>query len=284
MVAIELAAELEEATGVAVLISGNSCYGACDVDVKLASIVDLLFHFGHTGTFLHKNVVFIELRSTIDIQPVVERALRELRGDTIGLVATVQHAHAVPEAQAVLIRAGKQVLLGKSATLRYAGQVTGCDFSAARVPCDELLFIGSGRFHPEGIALYTGKRVVAADPCTFQIQLVEPGDLRKKRYAVIARAMDAKSFGIIVGLKSGQLNLSEASAVQRKAAESGFDAYLLAMDEITEAGLMGFRVDAFVNTACPRLIENFVQFNKPVLSVNEFEVVIGEREWDEVWR
>ncbi|RZN38339.1 MAG: diphthamide biosynthesis enzyme Dph2 [Methanophagales archaeon ANME-1-THS] len=301
--ATEIATEIAQATGVAVLISGNSCYGACDVDEKLARIVDMLFHFGHAANQFRKSVygkmlrgepvleatcrqkvVFIELRSTVDIKPVVERAVAELKGDSVGLVATVQHVHALPEAKTVLARSGKKVLIGASNNLTYDGQVLGCDFSSARVPCDELLFIGSGRFHPEGIALYTGKRVIAADPFTLQIHIVEPDDLRKKRYGVIARALDAKSFGIIIGLKSGQSDLNEALAAQQKAVEKGLDAYLIAMDEITEARLLGFKVDAFVNTACPRLAEDFVHFNQPILSVNEFEVAIGERNWDEIWQ
>lgn len=280
-VAIDIAAEISKATGVDVILSGNSCYGACDVDEKLERIVDVLFHFGHVlKENYQEKVFFIELRSTVDIKPVVESAVAELKWDCVGLVATVQHAHAATDAKTVLARAGKKVLIGKSSDLKYDGQVIGCDFASAMVPCNEILFIGSGSFHPAGLALHTGKRVVAADPFTMQISIFEPDELRKKRYGVIARALDAKSFGIIIGMKSGQFNLSEALALQRKAIAKGLDAHLIAMEEITEASLLGFNVDAFVNTACPRLADDFVHFNKPVLSINEFEVVICERSWD----
>jgi diphthamide biosynthesis enzyme Dph1/Dph2-like protein len=40
-------------------------------------------------------------------------------------------------------------------------------------------------------------------------------------------------------------------------------------------------VDAFVNTACPRLVEDFTHFKKPVLSIKEFEVVLGEMRWED---
>ncbi len=318
-VAIEIAAEISKETGVDVILSGNSCYGACDVDEKLARIVDILLHFGHSenpfrkhflseertgakkecnsfgNAFLSKKrfvleenyqekIIFIELRSTVDINPMVESAIAELKGDSVGLVATVQHVHALNEAKRVLNRSGKKVVIGKSHSLKYDGQVLGCEFSSAMVPCDEILFIGSGSFHPAGLTLYTGKRVIAADPFTMQISVFEPDELRKKRYGVIARALDAKSFGMIVGIKSGQFNLSEAIALQRKAAAKGLDAHLITMEEITEASLLGFKVDAFVNTACPRLAEDFVHFNKPVLSINEFDVVLGERSWDGVWQ
>ena len=90
-----LAAEISNATGADVIISGNSCYGACDIDEKLASMVDLLFHFGHTDTFsfttrtavlkeeIEVKVIFVELRSTVDVKPVVERAAAEIKGDCV---------------------------------------------------------------------------------------------------------------------------------------------------------------------------------------------------------
>ncbi|MCK4475712.1 MAG: diphthamide biosynthesis enzyme Dph2 [Methanophagales archaeon] len=297
-VATDVAAEISKDTGTEVIISGNSCYGACDIDEKLERIVDVLFHFGHTenpfrksvyGKTLRgkpvlkgKKVFFIELRSGVDIKPVVEKAVPEIKGDTVGLVATVQHVHALKEAEILLAHFGKKAIIGKS-RLKYDGQVLGCDFSSAMVPCEEILFIGSGAFHPAGLALYIGKRVTAADPFTTQISIYEAEELRKKRYLVIERALDAKSVGIIIGMKSGQFNLGEALALRRKAIEKGLNAYLIAMDEIKEEKLLGFKIDAFVNTACPRVAEDFVHFKKPVLSAEEFEVVLGERSWEDIF-
>jgi len=286
-VALALADEISTETGAEVIVSGNSCYGACDIDEKLERLVDVLFHFGHADTFLfqdHEKVVFIELRSTVDVKPVVEQAVAELTGECVGLVATVQHVHALEEAKQVLTRASKRAMIGKNLHIgTVPGMVLGCDFSAARVPCDEILFVGSGGFHPTGIALYTGKRVVAADPFTQHISVFEPDQLRKKRYLAVGRALDAKSVGILVSTKSGQLKLNEAITLKRKAEEKGLVAYLIALDEITEARLLGYNVDVFVNTACPRLVEDFVPFKQPVLAINEFEVVLGERTWDELW-
>jgi len=292
-VATDIAAEISKDTEAEVIISGHSCYGACDIDEKLEGIVDLLFHFGHSETFLQAKkfvskekvpgkVVFIELRSSVNIKPVVEKAAAEIKGDIVGLVATVQHVHALKEAKIVLTRFGKKAVIGKS-RLKYDGQVLGCDFSSAAVPCEEILFIGSGSFHPVGLALYTGKRVIAADPFTMRTGVYDAEELRKKRYMAIARALDARSVGIIVGMKSGQFELSGAVDLKRKAVEKGLGAYLIAVDEIGEDKLLGFKVDAFVNTACPRLAEDFVHFEKPVLSVKEFEVVLGGRSWEDVF-
>jgi len=56
------------------------------------------------------------------------------------------------------------------------------------------------------------------------------------------------------------------------------------MDEVTRERLLAFDVDAFVSTACPRLVEDFHGFEKPVVTPLEFEIVVGERRWEEVFR
>ncbi len=54
-------------------------------------------------------------------------------------------------------------------------------------------------------------------------------------------------------------------------------------DMITPESLAPFRMDAFVNTACPRIaIDNTAAFPVPVLTPVEFEVVIGARKWDDL--
>lgn len=295
-IALSLAAEIAAESGAEVILSGNSCYGACDLDEQLLGLVDLLVHFGHTNTFSCSNrkhtlqgtcsdkVVFVELRSTVELKPVVERAIPLLTGSCIGLVATVQHVHRLDEAKQVLESAGKTVLIGKASLQGlYDGQVLGCEFSTAEVPCDELLFIGSGAFHPAGLALYSGKRVIAADPFTLQLRRFEPDELRKKRWGAIARALDAESVGILIGLKPGQERLNDARRLKRQAESKGLTAFLIALAEITEERLLGFQVDVFVNTACPRLVEDLTQLRRPVLTLAEFEVVLGERKWEQLW-
>ncbi|MFH0904972.1 MAG: diphthamide synthesis protein, partial [Methanobacteriota archaeon] len=70
-----IAGDIEGKTGASVIISGNPCFGACDIDTVLAGRVDVLFHFGHAGMGKLDNVVFIEARSNIDVVPVIRKAL-----------------------------------------------------------------------------------------------------------------------------------------------------------------------------------------------------------------
>jgi 2-(3-amino-3-carboxypropyl)histidine synthase len=53
------------------------------------------------------------------------------------------------------------------------------------------------------------------------------------------------------------------------------------MDLVTPEQLLAFKVDAYVNTACPRItIDDSERFHVPVLTPQEFEIVLGERKWE----
>ena len=55
------------------------------------------------------------------------------------------------------------------------------------------------------------------------------------------------------------------------------------MDLVTPDQLLQFKVDAYVNTACPRLaIDGIGRFQSPMLTPQEFEIVLGEREWEKL--
>jgi len=86
----------------------------------------------------------------------------------------------------------------------------------------------------------------------------------------------------LTGLKPGQVHLDAALRVKDEIEKSGRTACLLAINEVTPESLLEFpTIDAYVNTACPRIsLEAPSKFSKPVLTVNEFMVVSGESSWE----
>jgi 2-(3-amino-3-carboxypropyl)histidine synthase len=57
-------------------------------------------------------------------------------------------------------------------------------------------------------------------------------------------------------------------------------AQIFIMDLVSQDALDGYKIDAWVNTACPRVaIEDYLMFKKPILTPQEFEIVLGERQW-----
>lgn len=281
-----IAARLESATGASVIISGNPCFGACDLDLALLSKVDVLFHFGHApldDNALQDKVYFIEVRSGVDVSDVVRKALPELSGHRICLLTTVQHVHKLEDACSILEAAGKECVIGHGdSKIAYPGQVLGCNFSAGRrEECDEYLYIGSGEFHPMGVALATGKSVLIADPFVNEIRRADFSRVLRQRSAVIAKSLDAQVFGIVVSSKPGQERMHLAQQLKEMALRHDRSAHILIMDLVTPDQLLQFKVDAFVNTACPRLaIDEVGRFSAPMLTPQEFEIVLGEREWE----
>jgi 2-(3-amino-3-carboxypropyl)histidine synthase len=83
-------------------------------------------------------------------------------------------------------------------------------------------------------------------------------------------------------LKLGQKRLDEALKIKEIAERSGKAAFLFTIREILPEALMEFpSVDAYVNTACPRIsLDAPSKFLKPVLTFNEFMVVSGETSWE----
>ncbi|MDY0266561.1 MAG: diphthamide biosynthesis enzyme Dph2 [Methanimicrococcus sp.] len=289
--ALELSSLIFEKTGATVYISADPCFGACDLDMDLLEKTDLLFHFGHSSLnqeeFKNK-VRFIETRSKVDISPVINAALEFLPEQKIGLLTTVQHVHQLKNAQKILENAGKTVIIAKGdQRIAYPGQILGCNFSSAHSNavegCDVFLYVGSGQFHPIGAALSSKKRVVCADPFTTNVFELNDRKFLMQRSAVIGNATDAEVFGIIVSTKNGQYRKRLADSLKEKAEAHGKKAFILFMDFVSPDQMLSFKADAFVNTACPRLaIDDSGRYPAPVLTPQEFEIVLGERDWEDL--
>jgi 2-(3-amino-3-carboxypropyl)histidine synthase len=285
-------AKIIEGTGAFPIISADPCYGACDLATAEAERlgIDLIIHFGHVKLLKHEPIstLYVEVRATVTVADAVEKSVPLLsKYSKIGLATTVQHVQTLDEAREILVRAGKTVVVGDAGRLNYSGQVIGCDYSNVKSVANEVeafLFIGGGRFHALGIALSASKPTIIADPYENRAYSIDKEAQRilKQRWACIEEAKNAKTFGVLVGLKIGQRRLDDALKIKEIAEKNGKTAFLFAVREILPEALMEFpSVDAYVNTACPRIsLEAPSKFLKPVLTVNEFMVVSGESSWE----
>ena len=285
-------AKVVEKTGALPILSADPCYGACDIAVAEAEFlgIDLILHFGHAKLVKFEKVptVYLEARATVTVDDAVEKSLPLLnKWSKIGLATTVQHLQALAHAREILVRAGKTVEIGDAGRMNYSGQVTGCDYSNVRSIANDVeafVFIGGGRFHALGIALSTSKPTIIADPYEKRAYSIdgEAQKILKQRWACIEEAGHAKTLGVIIGLKPGQKHLDAALKIKEMAEKTGKAAFLLAVRELLPETLMEFpTVDAYVNTACPRIsLDAPSKFLKPVLTVNEFMVVSGESSWE----
>jgi len=292
---LHLASVVEKAGALAV-VSADPCYGACDMAFQEAQSLgaDLLVHYGHSGMTSQVLVptIYLEARAAVSVKSAVKKAMPFLKQwRNIGLVTTVQHVDTLDEARQTLLEAGKTVAIGDAGRMKHPGQVVGCDYSNAEAVAKDVeafLFVGGGRFHAIGAALATAKPTVVADPYEGRAHSVESEvkKLIKQRWASINEAKRAVRFGVLIGLKSGQKRLDRAVWIKEKLGKAGKKAALLALREVTPEALMQFpTVEAFVNTACPRVsLDDASKFLKPVLTPNETLVVLGESTWEELLR
>lgn len=273
-----IAAALKGA-GFEVILSGDPCYGACDLALDTLAYADVLVHFGHSPVDDQPKVIFEP--NTMDFDVVVlQNALPLLKGETVGLVTTIQHVHLIPAMELFLQAKGISCRVAEGGgRTPNRGQVLGCSFAAAKATgADEILFVGTGLFHPKGIALTTHARVIALDPLTGSAQEVSGDALMRRRFAVMEKARGAKSVGIIVSTKSGQQRMDLA----RRLASLSPTAVIVTMREVIPDELLNLGFTCYVNTACPRLAyDDQVRFPVPVLSPQEFEILCGIRSWDE---
>jgi 2-(3-amino-3-carboxypropyl)histidine synthase len=285
-------AKLVEKAGALPIISADPCYGACDLATSEAENlnVDLIVHFGHAKLLKHEKVptLYLESRATLSVEPAIVSALPLLSGySRIGLATTVQHVQTLDSVREVLVRAGKTVEIGDTRRLAYPGQVIGCDFSNVKSiakDVDAFLFIGGGKFHALGVALATSKPTIIADPYGGVAYSVteEVQKIFKQRYASIEETNRAKTLGILISLKPGQKHMEDAIKIKASAEKIGKSVFLFVAREIKPEVLAEFpSVDAYVNTACPRIsLDDASKFKKPVLTVQEFMVVSGESSWE----
>lgn len=280
-----IAKEISRETGAEVMISGDPCYGACDVDMALLDEVDLMLHLGHAelGEGPGK-VIFLEARMHQDLKEAVEKAVPLLRSKKVGVTTTIQHVHRLGQAIDVLRAQGIEGLVGPAkGRIKYPGQVLGCCYSTARdLDVDEYLFIGTGWFHPLGIALATGKRVVVADPVTGEVSEIDTEPMLRRRFGAIARATDARRFAILVSKKPGQRRMEMARHLKEMGEAKGKEMFLVYLDNIEPDRLLNLGAEAAVSTACPRVaLDDAAKYRIPVLTPQEFEVLVGERRWEE---
>lgn len=292
-------AEVIEKTGAVAIISADPCYGACDLAVEEAKRLnaDLLVHFGHSQLRRASKresvqIMYIQAKSKLSLKKALEKALPLIKPwMRIGVVTTIQHTEQLDDVREALLAAGKRVAVGDAGRLSHTGQVIGCDFSNARAvlrDVDAFLCVCGGRFHALGVALTTAKPTVVADPYEGTAYSVdrEADRLIKQRWASIREAANGKRFGVLIGLKSGQKRLKRALWVSRELQKSGKKSTLLAAREVTPESLLQYpSIDAYVNTACPRIsLDDSTRFKKPVLTINEALVVAGKLTWKQLLR
>lgn len=266
--------------GAMAIVSGDPCFGGCDLAYSEASFVgaDLLVHIGHQEFQAGGDkipTIYIPAGQKVDLKKlaaVTADLLKKKGVRKVGLVTTVQHKDYLKVLGRALEESGIEQKIDKES----GGIIMGCRLSAAKRiegDVDAFVFLGGGDFHGLGVALAVEKEVYVADPYRDEVR-----DLAKLKRKVLAKrwwgimeATKAKSFGIVMVTKTGQFSEETALRLKRDLEERGKRAYLIAMDEVNWERMAPFTfVEAFIITGCPRIsLDNQDSFGKPVLNVED---------------
>lgn len=289
--ASEISRWIEE-LGIECIFSGETCWGACSVAVQEAQAlgVDLLVHFGH-AQFIEVDfpILYMEVQDILNLEPLLTRSLDQIKDyKKIGLSYSIQHRHDIENVKRFYESQGKEVTLSeKAGTNAYEGHITGCEYRGLKAIQEsvECFVIIGNQFHSMGAVLAVKKPVILIDVYNDDVRSMAGlrDKILKQRFFSIEKLKEANNVGIIVEIKPGQ-KFGNPIKLLKKLQDAGKNAIVITMNELTPDKLMNFyNIDAFVELACPRIaLDDFFKYEKPILTMLEAMVAIGEKSWDEV--
>ena len=281
----DTATKIYDVFGIPAYVMADTTWGTCDLNSNGSKILGANIHFniGHTinsETISDSNdTVLIDAFDDVSFASVASKCASTLKGKTISLVTDSQHLHQLGEVKGILEDGGVSVIIGSGGGQLNDGQVFGCEFYPAvkaKDRADAHVFLGQSNFHAAGIALSTNLPTYVLDPYFDEVREITEFAQKLKRKATLAiyKAAEAQRFGVIVGLKEGQLSKTFALRFKKELEKSGKQVQLFAMTEITNERLANIRgIDAFVQVACPR-ISTDNKFDRPVLSTPQANALL----------
>lgn len=194
----------------------------------------------------------------------------------IGLVTTAQFLGKIEEVITYLKKSGKEVFVGKIKQ-KNAGQLLGCDTGSAikiQDKADAFLYIGSGEFHPLGVALKTNKDIFTFNPTTNIFSKIGKNEIegyKKIRKVKYTKFLHADKIGILVSVKPGQCSFSKSIKIKNKLESNGKKCFIFVFDNLDANEMENFPfVDFWVNTACPRMADDTNKKN--VIDISELDL------------
>lgn len=202
---------------------------------------------------------------------------------TLALFSSVQFIH-LDAVKRQLKTAGIKVIMTKAKRATLEGQILGCDcfedsFKDKSVfKADALLYIGDGNFHPKALLLAqkdmkNKKEVIAFNPLSNYMRIMTYADveMQDKKYKTnMLKYMHARKVGILVSMKPGQQQLSEALKLKERG-KGKKEFYIFLANAIMMNELENFNfIEAWVNTACPRIgFDDILNAEKAVINIKD---------------
>ncbi|MAG60830.1 hypothetical protein CL619_03515 [archaeon] len=205
--------------------------------------------------------LFVEVKYTGKVQFTQE--LLDQTPKRLVICSNIQYLDFLPQLKDFLEKGGKEVQVFQSRHGQYSGQILGCDvfpFSSEK-EFDAFLYLGDGLFHPTALLYRNEKSVFMYCPRGETIKELDLNyleSLKKKKKGRLAKFIVSKEIGVLVTRKPGQNQSLAVENFRKEMSDKGKNIYVFLTDNINVSKLEDFNfIEMWVNTGCPRIIEDF---------------------------
>jgi 2-(3-amino-3-carboxypropyl)histidine synthase len=195
--------------------------------------------------------------------------------ENIGLVTTLQFVDQLKDIKKILDDNNKKSFIGKGKQ-KYSGQILGCDYSSAlkiKNKVNAFFYIGSGEFHPLGLALKTKKQIYYFNPLNNNFYKINKNDIighEKRLKGSYIKFLHSEIIGILVSIKPGQNKLYDVFELKKKLEKQRKKVYIFIFNTLNFNELENFPfIECWVNTACPRIYDDKDKIKKPLINIED---------------
>jgi len=138
--------------------------------------------------------------------------------------------------------------------------------------------LGDGTFHPTAFMNHDiDIPIYSVFPEQKLVEITNPRGEEKRINMLPHIIKDKNSFGIFVTIKSGQQDLKTFKDIKKLLEKNEKEVTLFVGDNISNDKILGTGIEVLVNTACPRIRDDFKNYK--ILIVNPSDVTLAF--WEE---
>ena len=231
-------------------------------------------------------IIFIDAKweGEVKLEKKLEDYLNKNKIKSLALFASVQFSD-INNFIKELENKGIKVNITKAKRTSKPMQILGCDayHDSFETPIleqsDSILYVGDGYFHPKALLLAQIKSqkikpVIMWNPISKTLQVLDEKIIQEqiKRYKRNLRMfINARTIGILVTIKPGQNYFQTAKRLKSHLETQGKKAYIFIDNNLDLRHLENYTfIDAWVNTACPRIgTDDIVNIKQPLINLKE---------------
>jgi len=218
-------------------------------------------------------LAFVDVRYKLPV--VLPQDFLEQLPQRVVLFLNIQFHYQYQELKRQIEATGRTVLTVRPKHAWHEGQILGCSVEEWSVGQEGFVYVGDGLFHPKAILFQNEQKVYIYDPKTQKTKILSKEDLaqiERSRKGARAAFLAAQHVGFLITTKYGQTRLRDALALQEKFPDKTF--YYLVADVIDFSKLEDFPfIQVYVNTACPRIMDDNEKVPRPMLNISDLGVV-----------